>query len=153
MQFNQLRKYFTEKSTISEVYLGDIKSENFICYILEDKDRGLYQSMSAAEIMTLKQKSITAIPYGKYQIVKTFSNRFQKEMPLLVNVKGFEGIRIHEGNKDIDTDGCLIPGLSMSTDIVQQSILATKKVYKLIDDALARKELIYINIIKKSNGL
>ena len=153
MQFNQVRKHFTDKSTISELYHGDIKTENFICYVLEDKDRGLQQSMSAGEIMTLKVKALTAIPYGKYQIVKTFSNRFQKEMPMLANVKGFEGIRIHKGNTDKDTEGCLIPGLSMGSDTVGQSTQATEKVYKLIDDALVKKELIYITIIKKLNGL
>ena len=45
-------------------------------------------------------------------------------MPLLLDVPGFEGIRIHPGNFPRDTEGCLLPGRERLPDAVQGSRLA-----------------------------
>lgn len=52
----------------------------------------------------------TAIPMGKYEVVINYSTRFKKDLPLLLNVPGYTGIRIHSGNKADDTEGCLLIG-------------------------------------------
>lgn len=56
----------------------------------------------------------TAIPPGRYRVVLSFSGRFQKKMPELLNVPGFTGIRLHGGNTAADTLGC--PMLGRSAD-------------------------------------
>jgi len=66
--------------------------------------------MSNTEISKIKVYAQTAIPTGKYQIVMTYSSKFKKVMPLLLNVPGFAGIRIHSGNTADDTEGCIITG-------------------------------------------
>ena len=66
----------------------------------------------------------TAIPAGRYRVIITWSPHFNRMLPLLVNVPGFEGIRMHPGNKAADTDGCLLPGLDRLPKGVGRSVLA-----------------------------
>ena len=93
--------------TISRLY---VNGELFGCNALEDADRGLRQDMQLEEIKKKKVYGQTAIPRGSYECVYTYSNRFKKMLPLLKDVPGFDGIRIHSGNSAKDTDGCILVG-------------------------------------------
>ncbi len=93
------RETFTNESTIGSLTING----KFECFILEDKDRGLTDSMPLAEIVATKVYGKTAIPYGRYQIDWTMSARFKVMMPILLNVNGYSGIRIHKGNTEIDS--------------------------------------------------
>ncbi len=75
---------------------------------IEDKDRKL-------ESGGVKVKNETAIPRGTYKIIINHSNRFNKELPLLIDVPQFVGVRIHSGNTSKDTEGCVIVGKSRGT--------------------------------------
>lgn len=141
--FDLKREIFTDLSTIGKLFFNN----KFICYILEDKDRGLKQTDSLEHIRKNKIHSKTCIPYGKYEIQLTFSNRFKKVLPLLLNVPGFEGIRIHSGNTDKDTEGCLLPGKSFSKDFVGNSKQAFMELYNIIEKELKNGK-VYINIFK-----
>lgn len=92
--------------TIGKLYIDGV----YECDTLEDKDRGLTKSMKLDEIKAKKIYGKTAIPTGTYQVVWSYSAKFKKPLPLLLNVPGYEGIRIHSGNTDADTYGCLILG-------------------------------------------
>jgi len=94
----QERKGF-EGYTLGSLFLNG----KFFCYTVEDQDRFLENGGT-------KIKSRTAIPRGQYKMIVTFSNRFQKELPLLISVPGFEGIRIHGGNSAEDSEGCILVG-------------------------------------------
>lgn len=82
----------------------------YFCDTLEDVDRGLDDSMTEDDIKAIKVKGQTAIPVGIYTVLMTYSPKYQKIMPLINNVKGYSGIRIHSGNTSKDTDGCLLVG-------------------------------------------
>jgi hypothetical protein len=125
------RKIFTDDSTIGELSIDGV----FVCYTLEDKVRDK------------KIQNVTAIPYGKYEVIINFSNRFQKYMPLLLNVPNYAGVRIHPGNKSADTEGCILVGSSKSLNFIGNSRATYKSLFakmKLIE----KKEKIFINIIK-----
>lgn len=135
------RRVFTEESTIGELYV-DGKLE---CLVLEDKDRGLAQGQDLNTIKQIKIAGKTAIPKGRYEIAITFSNRFQKYLPLLIGVPGYEGVRIHVGNTAKDTEGCLLPGKIKSTNAVLQSKVAMEALFKKLK-AVEKKEKIFITI-------
>lgn len=141
MEIVSTRKVFTEKTTISEVFVDGIRE----CFFLEDKDRGLIQSMNLEEIKKLKVYGETAIPKGRYEIVISYSERFKKKLPLLLNVPGYEGIRIHTGNYAEHTHGCLLPGKIASKDSVSESTVAFNALFEKIDKAL-NTEKVFITI-------
>ncbi len=141
MRLKLIRKTFTETSTIGELFIND----QFECFILEDKDRGITQSQPLEVVKEHKKFGITAIPKGTYEIAITFSNRFKQYLPLLMNVPAFEGIRIHSGNTADHTEGCLLPGVTMSRDMVQQSKTAFKKLFTKLK-AVEKTEKITIEI-------
>lgn len=143
MELKLIRKYFTEKSTVGELYVNG----KFQCHILEDTDRALDSEMSLKRIAWLKQKTKTAIPYGTYEIVISYSGKFKKYLPLLIKVPGYDGIRIHPGNYAEDTDGCLLPGTYniKTPDFVGNSRIAFDALFKILQDA-EKKEKIFIQI-------
>lgn len=89
----------------------------------------------------------TAIPAGTYQVVNTYSPRFKKYLPLLLNVPGYAGIRIHSGNTAADTEGCLLPGRTLLQDGtgVGESRLAFEALFAKIK-ASEEHERIYLTI-------
>ena len=77
----------------------------------------------------------TAIPGGRYRVTVTFSNRFQRLLPLVNDVPGFTGIRIHPGNTAADTEGCILPGVVKGTNNVGQSRMAFEPLFAKITAA------------------
>ena len=144
MELTLKRETFTEESTIGSLSIDG----KFECFILEDKDRGLNDAMQLGEIVATKVYGKTAIPYGRYEIDWTMSNRFKIMMPIVLKVKGYEGIRIHKGNTSIDTLGCLICGTKKATNKVTESTSATNKLYVKIAEAKIKGQKIYITITK-----
>lgn len=119
MKLEVRRKVFTNKSTIGEMYIDGV----FECYTLEDVVRS-----------GPKVHSETAIPTGTYKVIVNMSNRFKRLLPLLLKVPEFEGIRIHPGNTDVDTEGCILLGSSKGTDIIYNSRVAFDKFFAKIKD-------------------
>ena len=129
--------------TISRLY---VDGELFGCNTLENTDRGLNQSMDLDEIKKKKVYGQTAIPNGSYECVYTYSNRFKKMLPLLKDVPGFDGIRIHSGNSAKDTEGCILVGLNLKKGMVLNSREWTNKLVSKMKEAWNRKERVIIVI-------
>lgn len=101
--------------------------------------------MSTEEISKKKIKGKTAIPTGTYEVVITYSNRFKRQLPLLLNVKGYSGIRIHSGNTPKDTEGCLLVGQNKMIGKVINSKDTFNKLFKILQER-SSKGKIYITI-------
>lgn len=141
MQLTLNRMVRTKNSTIGRL---DIDG-TYQYWILEDVDRGLKNTMSLDELKAKKVYQKTAIPTGTYEIIISFSNKFQKALPLLLNVPAYEGIRIHPGNTKSNTAGCLLPGMTQSTDYVHNSKEAFYNMFELMKK-VSHSEKIFITI-------
>ncbi|QIX61869.1 hypothetical protein HER32_12020 [Hymenobacter sp. BT18] len=126
------RRASTAQSTLSEWFVNGV----FECYGIED----VVRPAGAAKVF-----GKTAIPAGTYQVIISFSPRFQKQLPLLLNVPGFAGVRIHPGNYATDTEGCLLPGTGAGKDMVTNSRVAFDKLFKKIE-AATKKERVLLTI-------
>lgn len=101
---NLNRRIYTAKSTIGELLLDN----EFQCNTLEDTVRDPNKDGKLSKDEKVYGK--TAIPAGKYEVVISYSNKFKKKLPLLLNVPHYKGIRIHPGNTELDSLGCILVG-------------------------------------------
>lgn len=129
MKVKIVRHTVTDKSVIGSLFIDS----EFICYTLEDIMRGYGEKVPGK----------TAIPLGVYSMTLSYSNRFKKVLPLIYNKPDlsvdafgikFAGIRIHTGNTDADSEGCVLVGLSKSKDFIGNSRDAFKKLMEKIKD-------------------
>ena len=102
--------------------------------------------MREEDIIRLKVKARTAIPTGDYDISLTMSQRFKRVLPLLENVKGFSGIRIHSGNTSEDTEGCLLVGKNKIVGKLIDSRITFDALFAKLEKAYKRGERIRIKI-------
>lgn len=140
MKLDLWRKYCKGGYTIGVLSVNG----KTICNTLEDTDRGLHSKMSLEEIKEKKVYGKTAIPVGEYKVTMSYSVRFKKVMPLLLDVMGFSGIRIHSGNTAEDTEGCILCGMNSEKGKVMNSRTYTQLVYNYIQNGLG--EGVTINI-------
>ena len=144
MELRLERKYRNNNYCIDKLYING----KYFSDVLEDPDRGLTDTMSLEEIKKIKIKGNTCIPYGTYNVTITYSPRFKRNLPLINNVKGFDGIRIHSGNTPQDTEGCLLPGFNKVKGQVIDSRVTTDKLIAQIQQALNKGEKVTITITK-----
>lgn len=107
MELKLIRKYFGETYTIGDLYIDGV----FFANTLEDKNRDIDKN----GIFNNGEKKVygkTCIPFGTYKVILSMSSKFKKILPLLLNVPQFDGIRIHPGNTDEDSSGCILVGIN-----------------------------------------
>ena len=119
--------------TIGKLYIDDV----YFCDTIEDTVRDINKN-GKFDNGEKKIHSKTAIPYGTYEIKWTYSPRFKKYTPQLMNVPSFEGIRIHAGNTSADTEGCLILGENKQVGKVLNSRATINKFYPIIKKACSK---------------
>ena len=145
--------------TVGQLFINQM----FQCLTLEDQIR------PAGEFVFGK----TAIPAGRYQIIINRSERFSQIaghdvfLPLILDLPGNKtmfgahsideaGCRLHAGNDEFDTEGCILLGLVRGKVCdakgnflaygILQSATAFAAVFALISAALAKSESVFLTI-------
>lgn len=142
MELNVKRIARKDGYTIGRLFINN----EYFCDTLEDTDRGLRSTMQVNEILAKKVKAQTAIPTGKYDVILTFSPRFKRVLPLLLNVPGYQYIRVHNGNRPDSTEGCLLVGENKAKGQVLNSRATLEKLMSILLECEKRKEKVTILI-------
>ena len=159
MELKLKRTARKEKYTIGHLYMKDRQNGQWvrIADTIEDKDRGLDQSMTEANIAKIKVKHQTAIPTGRYEMdMTTVSGTFVKKpqykdfcggkVPRLKYVKGFSGILIHSGTDQDSSSGCIIVGENKVVGKVINSWATFKRIYMVLKRAHSNGEKITLTV-------
>lgn len=127
-----IRDTFTNKTTTGKLLIDG----KFECYTLEDVVRPNKEKVYGE----------TAIPTGTYEVTIDYSPKYKREMIHILDVPGYQGIRIHSGNKAEDTEGCILVGSSRTVDWISESIKAYTKLYNKINNAYEAEQKIILKI-------
>jgi hypothetical protein len=111
-------------------------------FTLEDTER----EIEGRHVLEWKVPGKTAIPRRNYKVEITYSPRFKRHMPEVMNVPGFTGVRFHPGNRAKDTEGCILVGMSKGADHITESRKAYDSLYIRIAEALERGETVNLEI-------
>lgn len=108
------RDLYSNTETLGDFFIADMSkgglfsNKQFFGYTLEDRVRDINKDGDLNDPGEKKIHSQTAIPAGRYEVKLSYSPRFKRVLPEILNVPGFVGIRIHGGNAHINTEGCIL---------------------------------------------
>jgi hypothetical protein len=98
--------------TFGKLFIDDIE----VCHTLEDEVR----EQLGQPVADWKIKGATAIPSTSfagtsYEVTLEQSVRFGPDTLSINNVQGFAFIRMHAGNTEQDTEGCVLLGMQVNS--------------------------------------
>lgn len=123
MKLTLQRYLFNEDYTMGLLFIDGL----YFCDTIEDRYRG-------QELSKTKVKDETCIPYGVYTVKITYSPKYKKNMPQILDVPYFTGIRIHSGNTAKDSSGCVIVGIKSQNGKVLESRKIYNELYKRLEN-------------------
>ena len=142
MNLTLKRLNLTPNYTEGELYVNNV----YFCKTLEDANRDLNKN-GQFDNSEKKVYGETCIPYGKYKVILSYSPKFKRELPEILEVPDFQGIRIHRGNKISDTLGCILCGEKVKNGYLSNSTPYEIKLVELFKQAKSRNEESFLEII------
>lgn len=124
-----------EGYTLGTVYRNGVK----FCFSCEDEDRFLEKG-------GVKVATRTAIPRGLYALQVSRSQRFGKDLPEVLGVPNYSGVRIHGGNRAEDSAGCPLFGQLRTRDGVSGCKETVQKVIASIRLAKAAGSCAWLEV-------
>lgn len=135
IKFKIERTHPKETYCIGDLYIDQGDGYNFFSNTLEDRVRDKNEK---------KVYGQTAIPYGVYMVTITYSPKFKRDLPLINDVPGFEGIRIHPGNDAEDTYGCILVGVNDQIGKIHHSKDTFDKLFNIMVESKQEKFILEI---------
>jgi hypothetical protein len=145
MELYVIRKHFKDTYTIGNLLNGD----KFLCNSLEDKIRDLQDINHDGDFDDDGEGKVygqTAIPCGRYRVLVTDSSKLRKRLPILLNVTGFTGIRIHGGKNASWSEGCILVGENKVKGGLTNYEYWETVITQMIDDTIKAGEQVFITI-------
>ena len=128
------RKWFKPTYTVGNFYVNG----ELLCNSLEDKVRDLTKEP--------KVYGETAIPPGRYRVILSYSPKFKRKMPRVLNVPFFEGILIHAGVSNKNTLGCPLVGLNKIVGGLVNSKYYESKLIELLTKCTDSNEEVWVTV-------
>jgi hypothetical protein len=126
MHIRVIRDTFNDTCTLGKMYVDGAD----FAHTLEDKYRGQLENEAD------KVHGETAIPCGTYKVFVDHSEHFGRDLPHIIDVPRFAGVRIHGGNRSEDTLGCILIGrLTNGVDAISDCKERVETLTKMICDA------------------
>jgi len=145
MELILIRKHFKETYTIGTLHLEQM----VLCSTLEDKVRDLQDINHDGDFTDEGEGKVygeTAIPCGRYRVIISYSPKFKKPLPLLLDVPGFKYIRIHSLRTAKGTEGCIGVGENKTKGQLTNGPYYETLITQKIQDAINRGEEVWITI-------
>lgn len=141
MRLTLQRRESSKGATIGTLHADGV----FLCYTLEDTVR----EIAGRPVSEWKIHGATAIPAGLYRVTLENSPRFGPDTLTLLDVDGFQYIRMHAGNSHKDTEGCILLGMSALSDrlVGGTSRPAVTAVKEVVKKALLRCSPVVIDVL------
>jgi hypothetical protein len=139
MRLKVIRQPSDDACTLGELLIDG----EHVCYTLED----VIRERAGVPVEQWKVLGQTAIPAGVYAVGIDYSPHFGRDMPHVLEVPGFEGVRIHPGNTASDTEGCLLVGEAQGADSVRQSVAAFGPLFDRIKAEIDQGNLVTIEYV------
>ena len=144
LPLNLVLKRVIFKDTYTEGWLS--VDGLIFCDTLEDRTRDFNKDGDLNEPGEEKIYGETAIPFGRYRVRLSMSNKFKKVLPEIIGVKHFEGIRMHGGLKPEHSLGCILVG-KYNGDGKLTNNGAIGRLIALMEQAKEQGREIWINIV------
>lgn len=138
MRLRLIREPSAQQTTLGVLFVNG----RYLAFSLEDEIR----EQPGVPVAQWKVPGRTAIPAGRYRVRLSWSPRFQRVLPEVLAVPGFDGIRLHPGNRHADTEGCILLGVQRAGAAIVSSRPAHAALEAQLEQAAAANEDVWLTI-------
>ena len=113
-----------------------------LCETLED----VVREVPGEPVASWKVKNQTAIPSGTYELTLENSPHFGEDTLTINRVEGFDKIRMHGGNTEADTEGCVLLGTIRTETGIRNCAPAVNAIKELVKASLQNDGDVWLTI-------